>query len=421
MATALIAISQLLLAMAFLEVGSGLQGLLIPIRAHLAGFSGLMIGFLGTAYYAGFVLGCLALPRQLQRVGHIRIFSALAALAGSAFLVHALIVSPVVWLVLRALVGCCFAGLYMSVESWLNDRASRENRGRLLSAYMVVTWLSVVAGKMLYGVLDPAGLAPFAVVSIGISLAVIPVALTSASAPEPTPEVRLRIRELYRLSPVALVGCLGIGATNGAFWTMAPLYAELRGLTPLQIGTFMSAAVIGGAFAQWPLGLWSDRVDRRRVTAGVCAVAGIAGLLLALPPAAESGRLEPVAAFVFGASALPLYSLFIAHANDSATSEVFVSVSSGLLMMFGLGAIAGPLAASAVMHAFGRGGGIFAFTASVHCLLAIYTLARIRRRAPVPATAKGPFVPVPRTTQAAFTMDPRRSGSGGESGSPESL
>ena len=408
--TSLFAISYLLLTVLFFQLGSGLQGILIPIRAQMEGFSTPSIGLLGTAFYSGFVIGCLWVPTLIQRVGHIRVFSGFAALAAAAFLLHDFVITVPVWLGLRVAIGFCFSGLYMAIESWLNDQATNDTRGHILGTYMFVSWVAVIGGKLLFAWINPGRLYPFALVSIGICLAVVPVAFGTGPAPAPATEKPLRLRELYRISPVGLIGCLSIGATNGAFWTLGPIYAQSHSLAPIQIGLFMSAAVFGGALTQWPLGRWSDRVDRRRIISGTCLTAALAAGVLAMEDKSNE-LLILTLALVFGAGALPLYALCLAHANDFAPSESFIQVSRDLLMVFGSGAIVGPYLGAWFMTLAGPIG-LFLFTGSIHLALTVYTVARIWKRSPVPEIEKTPFVSVPRTTQAILALDPRSEGTG---------
>ena len=401
----LFALSYLLLTVLFFQLGSGLQGILVPIRAQLEGFSTPSIGLLGTAFYLGFVIGCLLIPTLIQRVGHIRVFSGFAALAATAFLLHDFVTTVPVWLGLRVAIGFCFAGLYMAIESWLNDQATTHTRGHILGTYMFVSWVAVIGGKLLFAWINPGGLSPFALVSIGICLAVIPVAFGTGPAPAPATENPLRLRELYRISPVGFVGCLSVGATNGAFWTLGPIYAQSHSLTPLQIALFMGAAVFGGALTQWPLGRWSDWMDRRRIIAGSCLTAALAAGALAMGDQSHELIILTLA-LVFGAGALPLYALCLAHANDFAPPESFIQVSRDLLMVFGFGAIVGPYLGAWFMT-IGGPIGLFLFTGSIHLSLTAYTLIRIWKRSPVPETEKTAFVSVPRTTQAILTLDPR--------------
>ncbi|HET6522573.1 MAG TPA: MFS transporter, partial [Geminicoccaceae bacterium] len=338
---ALLPFTSLFLSVILLVLGTGLLGVLIPVRASLEGFPTPVIGLFGTAYYIGFVLGCALAPKVVRRVGHIRTFAAFAALAASASLTHALIVNAPVWIGLRVGAGFCFAGIYTVIESWLNDRATNETRGRVLAAYMAVNMAALTGGKLLLTADDPAGTTPFALVCMGICLSLVPVALTRSLAPSPPAEaVRPRVARLYRLTPVGVVGCLFIGCANSAFWSLAPIFAQARFGSNRGVALFMAAAVVGGALAQWPVGRLSDRMDRRRTMVAVCLAAAGAALGLALLEGA-AGPLALPLVFAFGAAALSLYSVCVAHANDYVRADEFVEASSELLMMFGIGAMAG--------------------------------------------------------------------------------
>ncbi len=395
----------LLLAVILLELGSGLQGVLIPIRSQMAGFSAVAIGGLGTLYYVGFVVGCLALPATVRRVGHIRCFSALAALAASLVLLQAMHVEPWSWLAARAAIGFCFAGMFMILESWLSDRSAIQSRGRILAMYMICTWLGVVGGKLLFSteVLD--GFPLFAVTSVAIALSLVPIALTNGSAPAILKPRPIAARELYLLAPVGFVGCFGVGVANGAFWTFAPLFAQTRFVSSIGVSLFMVACVIGGALAQWPVGRVSDSMDRRYVICGLSALAGAAGILLFV---GQNGTDETLIwiGMTFGAFSLPIYSVCVAHANDRSGPESFVDVSSHLLLVFGLGAAVGPVLMG-ILATSAEDGALFALTAIIHLTLAAFVFLRIQSAPIAPAAEHTPFVPqapVAHATQAIIDL-----------------
>jgi len=395
----------LLVAVLLLELGSGLQGVLIPIRGELAGFPTTVIGGLGTAYYLGFVIGCLILPQTVRRFGHIRCFSALASIAASIALLHALFVLPSVWLIFRVSIGFCFAGLFMVIESWLNDHATIQNRGRVLGAYMVATWLGVIGGKLLFSIALPNSFDLFAVASIAIGLSLVPIALTTAAAPAIPEPGRMGLRELYRTAPVGLVGCIIVGLANGAFWTFAPIYAQAWSSSSFGVSLFMSACVIGGALSQWPIGRFSDKVDRRWVIFVTCLAAAILGLLLAWQQTSSENVVLPLAG-LFGATALSLYSVCVAHANDRADPATFVEVSSHLLLAFGLGAIIGPFLVGLLISEAGIES-LFFFTASMHVALGVFVLARIKSLEPTPEEGRVVFaahLPISHGTQAIIEL-----------------
>lgn len=389
----LISLLYLLTATVLLEIGNGLLGVLVPIEGKLAGFSTLTIGGLGTLYYAGFVVGCMFLPRIIRRFGHIRSFSAFAAVASSAALLHTLVATPSTWLALRAVIGLCFAGLLIVIESWLNNQAAHQQRGHVFGLYMAATWFGIVGGQLLFAIPYSQSFQLFALVAIAVSLSLVPVTLTTGTVPAIPQVMSINIAGLYRTAPVGLVGCLATGLANGAFWTFAPLFAESRSETSLGVSLFMSAAVIGGALSQWPIGRCSDHVDRRWVIAGVSLASAVAALLIILQPNGSAPLMLGLTV-LFGASALTLYPLCVAHVNDRADPAAFIEVSSRLLMAFGFGAILGPFVVGFLIAAGGITN-LFVFTAAIHLALALYALSRIRLVEPAPEPERTAFAPSP--------------------------
>lgn len=387
--SALAPVSPLLLATAILITGNGLQQTLLPVRANLEEFGELAIGLLGSSYYVGFVVGCVLCGRIVQRVGHIRAFAALASIAGAVVLVHALAVEPTLWIALHGLTGFCFAGLYLVIESWLNDKASNDDRGLVMGAYTMIILFVTVVGQMALTLDDPARFPLFAVASMLISLAIVPLALASAPQPATVAQARLRPAKLYAISPIGIVGVFLAGCASGAFWSLAPSYAMADGGDSDDVAVFMSIAVLGGALAQWPVGRLSDRTDRRFVAVGACAVAAAGGVGLAALGFQRSPEVAALAALV-GASAMPLYAICAAHAFDLVERGDFVEMSSGLLLANGIGGAAGPVAASLVMAAIGPEG-LFVSTAMAHLALAAFVLWRLRRRPTAPEALRNAF------------------------------
>ena len=417
-------LTALLLAVAILFFGNGILGVLLPVRATLEAFATTSIGLIAAAYSVGFMVGCLSMPYIVRRVGHIRAFAVCAAIAASGVLVMPLAVHPGVWIPLRALSGVCFAGLFMVIESWLNERATRVNRGQILATYMVINLSAVTAGQMVLPLAAPTGFALFAVTAIAITLALVPVGLTTSSAPQPLRQVRLRLGRLYAMSPVGVVGGFFVGLANGAFGGLGAVFATQIGMSVTGVALFMSAALVGGALAQVPIGRLSDRVDRRKVIAAACALAAVAGGLLALLGDARQGGLllsadvaladlSPLAlvavAALFGAAIYPQYSLCVAHTNDFVGREDFVEASSGLLLTWAIGASIGPVVAAFAMDGLGVGG-LFLYTAVAHASFAAFTVYRIGQRAPVPPEERAPYVAAgrpSRSTPVAVDLDPR--------------
>jgi MFS family permease len=421
MRASLLPVSALLLGVAILLVGAGLQGILVPIRATIEQFGTITIGLLMTAYWIGFVLSCFATPVIVRRVGHIRTFAVLAAVASVVVLVLALVAHPLMWMALRAVSGFSLAGLAMVVESWLNEKATNDTRGRIFSIYMVINLLAVTIGQLMLPLGDPGQFPLFAVVSIAITLSLVPIGLTRSAAPQPIAEVKLRPKRLYEMSPAGVAGCFFVGLSNGAFGGLGPVFATREGLSIAGVALFMSIAVIGGAFAQYPLGRVSDLVDRRRVMLIVSFAAVIVAAALALAGAQiaevqELLRLLPISpptlfivlAGLLGAFIYPLYALCVAHTNDFVGGRNFVEASGGLMLIYGLGSVVGPLLAAVLIETNGASG-LFVFVALVHIALGAFLSYRMRERLPIPVSARPEFVTAPtlRATPAAAALDPR--------------
>lgn len=382
MKRALAPVAALLLSVSILLTGQGLQGTLLPVRATLEHFSTVSVGTIGAAYFFGFTFGCLKGAELVGRVGHVRVFLAMTALASAAPLLHGLFVEPWVWSLLRLLTGFCFAILYVVIESWLNERSTNQNRGIVFATYVMITLTVIAAGQMLTVLYDPTGLQLFAIASVLVSIAAVPIALSTSPSPELPQSVTVDVPRLFGISPAGALGCLATGLANGSFWSLAPIFTAGLSDDPSLAAWFMTSVVIGGALAQWPLGLLSDLVDRRAIMGAMTAVAAGLGTLIVVFADGLSFTQVNLLGACWGAAALPLYSISVAHANDHADPTEYVTVSSGLLLMYGIGAIAGPFTASLLMTAAGATG-LYMFTTFVHVLLAAIIVVRsVRSRAP---------------------------------------
>ena len=421
MPSAIVSISALLLGASMLLWGNGLQGVLLPVRATIEAFSTGTIGLIASAYSLGFVVSCRYAPRLVRRVGHIRSFAVLAAIGACVVLLFELVVHPLAWVVLRMMGGFCFAGLYMVIESWLNESAENSNRGQIFSIYMVINLSAVTLGQLVLPLGNPASFDLFAVTAIAIALALVPIGLTTSTAPQPIRQVQLRLGRLYRMSPVGLAGCFFVGLANGAFGGLGAVFAGSIGMSTTGIALFMSAALVGGALVQLPLGRLSDRIDRRQVIALSCGFAMIFGLFLAALGDGQDAApilglewftdgLDPAVLIgvvaLYGGFAYPLYGLCVAHTNDFVDREEFIEASSGLLLTWGIGASIGPLLAALAMEQIGLGG-LFLYTALVHSMFALVTLYRMTQRDAVPAPERSDFVHHATTTPEAVALDPR--------------
>lgn len=370
-------VAALLLGVFFLVTGSGLQNTLLPLRGAFEGFSAINLGILGSSYYLGFVVGCLIVPHLVRRSGHIRAFAALTSCVVATMIAHPLFIEPLFWFALRGITGFCFAGLYLVIESWLNDRATNQTRGFVMSAYVIVDYAALTAGQMMITLYPVRGFELFALAAILFSLATLPVAITSSGQPAPIETARIRLPRLFRAAPVAMVGCFVIGITNGSLWSLGPIFGIGRGLTADGAATFMSAVVVAGALAQWPIGFLSDRMDRRRILGALMVGAMLAGLALGALQFDLVGL--SVLGLFYGALSLPAYSLAAAHAYDRTHAADAVETAAGLLLLYGIGSVVGPALASFGMQHYGPGA-LFFFTAAAYAFLLLFVVWRMTMR-----------------------------------------
>ncbi|MDK3016286.1 MFS transporter [Pseudodonghicola flavimaris] len=386
-------ISALLLGSALLLFAGGMNGLILPVRGTIEGFSASSLGLLGSGWAVGYVLGCLMMARLVGRVGHIRSFSVMAAFAAVAVLLSLLLLSPWAWVPLRAISGFCFAGAAMIVESWLGERAEPSTRGRIFGIYSMVNLGASTAGQMVLTLGDASGALFFVLPAIFYCLALVPTAISSSASPRPLVRVSLDMRALWRNSPVAVFAVFCVGISNSAFGTLSAVYASGVGLQLASVTLFASLPVLAGALSQIPIGMASDRTDRRMVLVGVAVLALATDLaFLLLRP--EDRMINLGLAALFGAAIYAMYPVIIAHANDHAEEGSFIQVSGGLLMTFGLGSIAGPLAAGFGMARLGEPA-LFLTSAVAHLLIILFAVLRIAMRAPVVEEDKASFVSVP--------------------------
>lgn len=396
-------ITILLVGTAALLLGQGLLVTLLPVRAAIEGFTTTWIGYMGGVYFGGFAVGCIIGPGIVRKVGHIRAFAGFAAITAAGTLVYQVMPTPVVWLAVRGVTGICFAVLFMVIESWLNEQSTNENRGTVLSIYIIVMNVTTMGGQMMLNLSDPALAILFIFCAMLICLSLVPVSLTSIKEPTPPPVAKVDVAGLLRLSPVGFVGCLIYGLVDGSFWALGPVFAQERGLSIAGITIFMSAFLLGGTVSQWPIGWISDRIDRRIMIAGCCIGTIGTGLSLAFLESHE-GMIPFTIACLHGAFMLPLYGLILAHANDFAPTEKLVETSSGLLLVMSAGAIAGPVVVAPLMEQL-NAGYLFLVMSVVFGLLALFVILRIIIRPISEAKDRATFVPVPRSSQAMYELE----------------
>jgi len=369
-------------------LGDGLQGTLLAIRADLEGFSTTVTGLIMSTFYIGFLLGSILTPKLTQQVGHIRVFAALSALASAAILLHALFIEVPVWVALRLLSGFCFAGLYIVAESWLNDRATNETRGKLLSLYMIVTYAGVGGGQLLLNLASPIEFPLFILTSVLISVAVVPLLLSAGSPPKYQESVNISLLAVYRLSPLGIVSMFSVGLVTAAFFALGPVYGQRIGLNVEYISYFMTAAVVGTVILQAPIGALSDRFDRRIILTITTLLTSVAAVLCVFASQISTNLLL-LAVAVFGGLALPLYSVCIAYTNDHLNPNQMIAASGALVLTSGLGAVVGPILIASFMDHFGEQAMFWAI-AAIHALTGLFALYRMAVSRAVPLDKQGP-------------------------------
>lgn len=380
----------LLLGMGILMLGAGLQSTLLGVRATIEAFPTAVTGIIMSCYYVGYLLGTRLAPMLLVRVGPVRVFATLAALASVAVLAHGAWVYPAPWALMRFLSGICFAGIYVVAESWLNHRASSTNRGQLLAIYMLVLYVGLGSAQFLLVISGPQSTEAFMLVSALISAAMVPIVASAQEATRPVAPQRVRFRDLYRNSPLGVVAVAFSGMISSIIFSMGPVYARLSGFGTGGVAAFMAVSIFAAVLTQYPVGRLSDRMDRRTVIASVCLLATLVAATIELFTPLP-GALFLLLAALFSGAALTLYSLSVSHVNDKLDPSQMVAASSALLLINGTAAAFGPLVTGAIMGAYGARA-YFAILGTLTGALTLFDLWRKLRRGPVPKSQKGPFI-----------------------------
>ncbi len=389
----------LLLGMGLLMVGNGLQATLMGVRGGFEEFTTFELSVVTSAYFAGFLGGSRLAPEMIRRVGHVRVFAALASFISAALILFPVVADPWFWTLLRVVIGFGFSGVYVTAESWLNNAASNENRGKTLSAYMVIQMLGIVSGQAILANGDPAGYNLFIISSVLVSISFAPILLSISPTPAFESTHRMSIRELFVASPLAFVSMTLLGGVFAALFGMGSVYASKIGLSFGQVSSFIAAIFIGSMVMQFPIGWISDRMDRRQLIFGVSVAGGFAATLGML-----IGPSFPVLlgiGFAIGGTANPLYSLILAYLNDYLDPDDMAAASGGLVFINGLGAIGGPIATGWLMGVAGPRG-FWLFVAILMVSIAAYALYRMTQRESTPVDETGAFVTVlPTSTPVA--------------------
>jgi len=387
-------LAPLLIAAGMLLGASSIAPTLIAVRANLEGMSPTLIGAMGTTFFGGYVVGAFVATRLIGFVGHIRVFSALAAIAASCALVLTMRIDPYFWISVRIIMGFCSAALFTVAESWLNGVSTNANRA--FSIYGLVDIGAATASQFLLPSLGAESFRAFAVLSMLLGLSLVPIALSPTAQPQHEGMRSLHMRDVWKISPLAFAACLTIGLTNSAFRTVGPLYARGIGLDYTELAIFMGAGIGGGAILQVPFGWLSDKLNRRSVLMAATLGASLFGCLLSLATGSEHRHVY-AGVFLFGAFAMPLYSIAAAHANDFAKPDQYAALSAGLLFTFAVGSMIGPIIASVAIERMGPPG-LFAYTSVVHLGLVAVAIIRSAVRPTLPRGRRVKHAPSIRVT-----------------------
>lgn len=396
----------LFLGLALLMIGVGLNGSVIGVRSGIEGFSLVVTGLIMAGYFAGFLLSPSIVVRMIPSVGHIRVFAGLASTASSAVLIHSVIVVPWVWVTMRFVFGFCAAGLYIVLESWLNEMSPNSRRGRTLAIYMTVSMGGMALGQLLISTSDPAEFTLFVVASVLVSMSLVPMALAATATPPPVrvPD-RVSVRELWRLVPTGTIGAFLNGAAVGALLGMAAVYATSAGMSLERTAVFLAAPMIGAIVFQWPVGWISDRVPRRGVILVVAGLAALTASGLALLPV--DSILVIALMFLLGGAVFPLYSLVVSFTLDWTPVHRTVATSATLVRVNGAGAIVGPIVAASLMAAIDDAFFFWTIMAT-NAIVALYVTWRIIVRDPLPMERQRRYLIVPaRASEFVLRLAPR--------------
>ena len=403
----------LFMGMGAIMLAYGYQNALLGVRAVIEDFSLASTGFMMSGYFVGYFIGARTIPSVISGVGHIRVFAAFASVASLAILVHSIFISPLTWFVLRVITGYSMVSIYTIAESWLNDRSSNKNRGKVLSIYMIILYGSMGLGMFMLNFSSPEKFQPFILISVLMSAALLPILLTKRKPPQFKKIQSMSLRDLYNSSPLGMVSAVLYGIVQSALFTLLAVYAAAMNFSIFDISLVTFLLAISGAVSQYPVGYISDKFDRRKViiysTFGAAIFAFLAIFSVGtmyLPEGLGSSKLWfYIFLVLFSVCSLPMFSLILAHTNDFITRDKFVAAGAGLQFAFGLGAISGPFLCSVLMGLVGNNG-FFVFLIFFHCVIGFYGIHRMKVR-PSEDNPDSQFVAVPTTiTPVGLELNP---------------
>ena len=414
----------LFLGYGIIILAHGFQGNLLGLRAVLENFNIIATGALMSGYFIGYFVGANVIPNLVGKVGHIRVFAAFASMASLSILLHAVFVNPYFWIVGRFITGFSILGIFVVVESWLNDRATNRTRGKVLSIYMIITFIGIALGVLLLNFNNPKQYEPFILVSLLLSVALVPILLTKRKPPKFKKTSSIKIKELYKTSPLATFSMLCTGFIHPVIFTLGAVYGALMNFSVLEISMYLFLITISGAIFQWPIGYLSDRYDRRIVII-ISSLLGALFVILcffSISPSPDFTNLSKDSKIIiqhisnhrlffyifitlYAGVTLPLFSLNLAYVNDFIPKEKFVSAGSGMQIIFGISAMFAPFLCSFFMKNLGPNG-LFVFLLIFQLAISLFGIYRMTIR----STEENPdntFTPLPRNiTPLGIELDP---------------
>tara|TARA_B100000579_G_C22811700_1_gene845594 strand:+ start:211 stop:1500 length:1290 start_codon:yes stop_codon:yes gene_type:complete len=402
---------------AILITAHGFQGNLLGVRSVIEEFNVIATGAIMSGYFIGYFFGANVIPTLVGKVGHIRVFAAFASMASLAILLHAVFINPYIWILGRFITGLSLIGVYIVVESWLNDRATNRNRGEVLSIYMFITFSGLAFGTLLLNFNSPENYEPFILISLLFSIALIPILLTKRKPPKFKKISSINVKQLYKISPLGTFSMFCTGFIHSSIFTLGAVYAAKMNFTIFEISLFLFSISIAGALFQWPIGYFSDRSDRRIIIITCTFIAALFCFLVTSSSQtslenmylASSIGMDKIIFFIFitvyAGFALPLFTLNLAYVNDFIPKEKFVAAGAGLQIIFGMGAMGGPVLCSVFMNMYGANG-FFIYLGFFHMLIGLFGMYRITRRS-YEDNPDSTFTPLPRNiTPLGIELDP---------------
>ena len=400
-----------------LMIAHGLQGNLLGVRSVIEEFNFIATGTMMSGYFVGYFFGATMVPKLVGKVGHIRVFAAFASISSLAILVHAVFVNPIVWTCARFLTGFSIVGIFIVVESWLNDRANNRTRGKVLSIYMFVSLIGLAIGTLLLNFSNPEKYEPFILISVLLSMALIPILLAKRKPPKFKKIIGIKIKDLYKISPLGVVSMFCTGFIHSSIFTLGAVYAATMNFTIFEISLFLFLITVSGAFFQWPIGYYSDRHDRRLIII-LCTFLSVIFCFLSILSVGEhpeimhlsiDWEINKIMFFIFitlyAGAALPLFTLNLTYVNDFVEKGKFVAAGAGLQIIFGLGAMGGPILCSLFMYQYGSNG-FFIFLIIFHLIIGLFGSYRITKRS-YEDNPESTFTPLPRNiTPLGIELDP---------------